>query len=597
MRTKITKIILVFNFLIILAVFFSLNVKDANAATTEELQQQIALLQQQIIQAQERLSWFLGEAEGWCYDFNVNLSAGDKGLDIVALNVVLKKQGFYSANISNYFGQETTSAVIKFQEKYAADILAFWGLTNGTGYVGITTRAKLNELYGCSEESMLEPEESCHISDLWSLEYCSFDCKCFVGQGDCDSNGHCYSGYCAQNVGAKYGQISSLDVCEGEDPIPDPDPDPDPDSGPDPASDPDLICADHNTEEDCANDVCYWYNSACHAEEEQEEESLKPDLVVSDIKFYGLEEGSPEIDIADFSNYIDETIICVATLKNQGNSDTSIFNVKWYLNENEVGYGSHDNLLINETSDGNVRYAWKVVDGTHTFKFQADVGGSINEQHVIESNENNNEFSKTIVVEEQERLIPGSDIEYIRPTAINSCFSYDAVIWGTKPGDKCSSKVAEALDDSIGFPDDFSSYIYDIQAAGYYEEDSCHVDLENINSDATIAKITVHIIARATNDIDGAEIGAQLGLNCSRYNYCTDEHCTIASPSSWKPITADWTELTWDWYFNPDTLDYWTVDDINNLSVGIIRHKIRFGMVNVTQLYVAVHYVDSPASL
>jgi peptidoglycan hydrolase-like protein with peptidoglycan-binding domain len=47
---------------------------------------------------------------------------------------------------TNYFGILTYKAVIKFQEKYARDVLAPWGFVKGTGYVGKTTLAKINEL-------------------------------------------------------------------------------------------------------------------------------------------------------------------------------------------------------------------------------------------------------------------------------------------------------------------------------------------------------------------------------------------------------------------------------------------------------------------
>lgn len=47
---------------------------------------------------------------------------------------------------TNYFGLLTYNAVIKFQEKYAKDILAPWGFKKGTGYVAKTTLAKINEL-------------------------------------------------------------------------------------------------------------------------------------------------------------------------------------------------------------------------------------------------------------------------------------------------------------------------------------------------------------------------------------------------------------------------------------------------------------------
>ena len=47
---------------------------------------------------------------------------------------------------TNYFGELTKKAVIKFQEKYAKDVLVPWGFKKGTGYVGKTTLLKINEL-------------------------------------------------------------------------------------------------------------------------------------------------------------------------------------------------------------------------------------------------------------------------------------------------------------------------------------------------------------------------------------------------------------------------------------------------------------------
>jgi micrococcal nuclease len=57
-------------------------------------------------------------------------------------------------------------------------------------------------------------ETTCHTSSLWDWDYCFSECKCSVGEGDCDSNADCVTGYCAKNVGAKYGQSSWIDVCE-----------------------------------------------------------------------------------------------------------------------------------------------------------------------------------------------------------------------------------------------------------------------------------------------------------------------------------------------------------------------------------------------
>jgi len=55
---------------------------------------------------------------------------------------------------------------------------------------------------------------ACHTTSLWSLNYCSSACKCFLGEGDCDTDADCTTGYCARDVGASYGQDPSMDVCE-----------------------------------------------------------------------------------------------------------------------------------------------------------------------------------------------------------------------------------------------------------------------------------------------------------------------------------------------------------------------------------------------
>lgn len=87
--------------------------------------------------------------------FTVNLGAGSRGTQVVALQQALNRDpdtrittvGPGSpGNETDYFGMLTKIAVVKFQEKYVNEVLAPGGLIQGNGYVGTYTRAKLNSL-------------------------------------------------------------------------------------------------------------------------------------------------------------------------------------------------------------------------------------------------------------------------------------------------------------------------------------------------------------------------------------------------------------------------------------------------------------------
>ncbi len=374
---KYFKAILVIAFLFVSVGAFNMNVPIAQAATAAELQALIAQLQAQIANLQKQLAEIRGEPAVWCHDFNRNLKFGNGGSEVIALQTALRKQGFYgypatqSTDTEGNFGIYTSSAVVGFQEKYKETVLAPWGLAHGTGFVGTTTREKLNQLYDCGvispvktcdqickskgyisgvcrswaitptvewgckegevdvgktsdcsvpygmtgigktccckkeitgnlppvvdglsaptqlkvdekgtwiikahdpengqltynvnwgDENIIKPLSSslkgtqatsfthsysevgnytirftvtddqgqtaktsttvkvvsttCHTTPLWSWDYCSSGCKCYAGEGDCDTDADCLTGYCAHDVGAKYGQVSSMDVCE-----------------------------------------------------------------------------------------------------------------------------------------------------------------------------------------------------------------------------------------------------------------------------------------------------------------------------------------------------------------------------------------------
>lgn len=92
----------------------------------------------------------------FCFNFDANLSIGSNSVDVSYLQTILNKEGLLAQPQDKPFNESLASAVTAFQEKYASSILIPNGLAHGTGYVGASTRAKLNQLYGCSAPSVPE---------------------------------------------------------------------------------------------------------------------------------------------------------------------------------------------------------------------------------------------------------------------------------------------------------------------------------------------------------------------------------------------------------------------------------------------------------
>ncbi|MFH1668106.1 MAG: Ser-Thr-rich GPI-anchored membrane family protein [Candidatus Komeilibacteria bacterium] len=174
------KIISIVVFLAFFGVLFCFNTPVAKAITVVELQQQIDQLMAQILVLQEQIK----EAQGtpsvaWCHTFNTNLRIGDGGMDggsrsadnidndITALIKALSKENFLdydqvvqsgtagSSIRATYFSETVASAVVGFQEEYKDEVLTPWKLVRGTGYVGSSTRTKLNQLYGCETTTIV----------------------------------------------------------------------------------------------------------------------------------------------------------------------------------------------------------------------------------------------------------------------------------------------------------------------------------------------------------------------------------------------------------------------------------------------------------
>jgi hypothetical protein len=106
----------------------------------------------------------------WCHTFEKNLKIDDSGIEVWYLARALKREDtlhylqgdleHYTSNkwMSIEFTENMADSVSAFQEKYKSEILSPNGLSHGTGYVGASTRAKLNKLYGCGNVTPPPPE-------------------------------------------------------------------------------------------------------------------------------------------------------------------------------------------------------------------------------------------------------------------------------------------------------------------------------------------------------------------------------------------------------------------------------------------------------
>lgn len=85
-----------------------------------------------------------------CSALNSNLYFGlSSNAQVSCLQQFLKSQGvdiYPEGFVTGNFGNLTRGAVIRFQEKYKSEILTPVALSQGTGFVGVLTRTKINQL-------------------------------------------------------------------------------------------------------------------------------------------------------------------------------------------------------------------------------------------------------------------------------------------------------------------------------------------------------------------------------------------------------------------------------------------------------------------
>ena len=114
---------------VLIAAFVVVGASRANAATAQELQDQINALLAQIGSLQ-------GGSSTSCYSFTRDLTVGSQGADVTALQNYLAAKGYFNVAATGYFGSITAQAAAAWQSAN--------GVMPAAGYFGPVSQASIS---------------------------------------------------------------------------------------------------------------------------------------------------------------------------------------------------------------------------------------------------------------------------------------------------------------------------------------------------------------------------------------------------------------------------------------------------------------------
>lgn len=167
-------LVLAFSFTFVFSsVFFIESKAEAQTASIQELQERILELQAILNDLISRRST----------SFVRELKQGDRGEDVRRLQTILNSDSQTQIAFSGagspgqeteFFGTLTKGAVIRFQQKYATEILYPYGVYVGTGIVDEPTRTKLNSLSGNQVQTGGIPDTNAFSTNLQTFNIQNF---------------------------------------------------------------------------------------------------------------------------------------------------------------------------------------------------------------------------------------------------------------------------------------------------------------------------------------------------------------------------------------------------------------------------------------